>query len=148
MAKLLGSVTYDPAAAVSKATVASAMAAFDTTNARVTFTAPASLKVLVRVRCQVHGAVTMSTFLLGVMEAAAVVFRSAPMSGFPNTAVATAIIPLEVVGIITVTAGSHTFDAAWGCETFVASSLLKYGGPNDTTANNAFGALIFEVWEA
>jgi hypothetical protein len=44
-------VAYDPAAAVTKATSAAlAMTAFDTTNLRVTFTAPANGKVLVRIR--------------------------------------------------------------------------------------------------
>jgi hypothetical protein len=48
---LLAGVAYDPAAAVTKATSAAlAMTAFDTTNLRVTFTAPANGKVLVRIR--------------------------------------------------------------------------------------------------
>lgn len=146
----LGAINYDPGTAVTKGTAASAMAAFDTTNARITFAVPASGRVLVRVKCQVHGATTFSSYLLGVMEGSTVVFRSAPMSGLANTAVATAIVGLEAVGVISglTPAASKTYDAAWGCETFVASSLLKYGGPNDTTANNAFGALTFEVWEA
>jgi hypothetical protein len=48
---LLAGVAADPAAAVTKATSAApAMTAFDTTNLRVTFTAPANGKVLVRIR--------------------------------------------------------------------------------------------------
>ena len=39
-----------------------------------------------------------------------------------------------------------TWDAAYGVETAVAATGLKYGGPNNATANDAFGALIFEVW--
>ncbi len=38
--------------------------------------------------------------------------------------------------------------AAYGVETLVASTGLKYGGPNNTTANDAFGAFQFEIWEA
>lgn len=146
----LGAINYDPATAVTKGTAASAMAAFDTTNARITFTVPASGRVLVRVKCQVHGATTFSSYLLGVMDGATVVFRSAPMSGLANTAVATAIVGLEVTGVISGLTPSATevWDAAWGCETFVANSLLKYGGPDNATANNGFGALTFEVWEA
>jgi hypothetical protein len=30
----------------------------------------------------------------------------------------------------------------------VAATRLKFGGPDKTTANDAFGAFIFEIWEA
>jgi hypothetical protein len=40
------------------------------------------------------------------------------------------------------------WDAAYGVETVVASTGLKYGGPNDTTGDNAFGGFAFEVWSA
>lgn len=43
---------------------------------------------------------------------------------------------------------SLTWDAAYGVETAVTSTGLKYGGPNNATANNAFGAFQFEVWAA
>jgi hypothetical protein len=33
-------------------------------------------------------------------------------------------------------------------ETVVASTGLKYGGPNNTTTNDAFGGFAFEVWAA
>jgi hypothetical protein len=146
----LGAVLYDPAVAVSKGTIASAMAAFDTTNARITFTVPPSGKVLARVAVTMHGAATMSSPLLGVMNGASVVARAAPTGGLVNTAQTTAMIRLESVFVISglTPAASLTWDAAWGIETFVANSLLKYGGPNNATANDAFGALCFEVWEA
>jgi hypothetical protein len=145
----LGSIVYDPVTSVTKATSAAlAMTAVDTTNCRLTFTAPASLKVLVRIRCIVHGATTMPSILLGVLEGATVVMRVAPIGGLVNTAVATALVPLEATAVLAVTAGSHTFDAAYGVETLVAATGIKYGGANDATANNAFGAFIFEVWEA
>lgn len=146
----LGAVHYDPAVAVTKGAAASVLAAFDTTNARITFTVPTSGRVLVRIACVVHGATTMSSYLLGVLNGASVVGRAAPIGGLLNTAVATALLKLEATFVATgLTPGaSLTWDAAWGCETFVASSLIKYGGPNDTTANNAFGGLVFEVWEA
>jgi hypothetical protein len=126
------------------------MAAFDTTNARITFTVPASGRVLVRIQCVVHGATTFSTILLGVLNGSTVVARVAPIGGIKTTAVATAMVTQEATFVVPglTPAASLTWDAAWGIETFVASSLIKYGGPNDTTANNAFGALIFEVWEA
>lgn len=146
----LGVANYDPGTAVTKGTAASAMAAFDTTNLRIAFTVPASGRVLVRVQCVVHGATTFSTILLGVLEGSTVKGRVCPIGGLKTTAVATAMVAQEasfVVGGLT-PAANLTWDAAWGIETFVASSLIKYGGPNDATANNAFGALIFEIWEA
>lgn len=146
----LGSVLYDPAVAVTKGSAASAMAAFDTTNARITFTVPASGRVLVRIQCVVHGATTYSTILLGVIEGSTVKGRVCPVGGLKTTAVATAMVTQEatfVVGGLTPDA-ELTWDAAWGIETFVASSLIKYGGPNNATANDAFGALVFEIWEA
>lgn len=146
----LGAILYDPAVAVTKGTAASAMAAFDTTNARITFTVPARGRVLVRVCCVVHGATTFSAFLLGVMNGATVVGRVSPIGGLKSTAIATAMVTQEATFVVSglTPSASLTWDAAWGCETFVTASLLKYGGPNDTTANNAFGALQFEVWEA
>jgi hypothetical protein len=146
---LLAGINYDPAVAVTKGAAASVLAAFDTVNARVTFNAPTSGKVFVRLGCAIHGAATLSQFLLGVLDGATVRGRSAPMIGGGNIA-ATSIIKAEVGFVVTgLTAGqAYTWDAAWACETFVAGSLLKYGGPNDTTVNNAFGGLAFEVWDA
>ena len=145
----LGAVNYDPGSAVSKATSSLlAMTAFDTTNLRITFTAPASGKVLVRIHCLVTGATTFPTILLGVLEGSTVVFRASPTGGLKNTAVATAYVDQEVTGVVAVSGGSHSFDAAYGVETLIASTNIKYGGPNNTTANDAWGAIQFEVWEA
>lgn len=145
----LGAVLYDPGTAVTKGTAVSAMAAFDTTNARITFTAPASGRVLVRIQCVIHGATTFSAILLGVLEGSTVEGRVSPIGGLKATALATAMVTQEASFVVSdISAGSHIYDAAWGIETFVASSLIKYGGPNDTTANNAFGALVFEIWDA
>lgn len=145
----LGSVIVDPATAVTKATSALlAMTAIDTAAARITFTAPASGRVLVRIRCTIHGATTFPSVLLGVLEGSTVIMRVAPIGGLVNTAVATALVPIEANAVLAVSAGSHTFDAAYGVETVVASTGIKFGGPNNTTANDAFGALTFEIWEA
>lgn len=146
----LGSILLDPATAQTRGTAASAMTAFDTTNARIAFTVPANGRVLVRLQCVVHGATTFSTILLGVMQGSTVLRRVAPIGALKNTAVATAQVTQEAVFVVSgLTPGANlTWDAAWGIETFVASSLIKYGGPNDATTNNAFGALLFEIWEA
>ena len=146
----LGAVCYDPAVAVSKATSSLiAMTAFDTTNARLTFTAPASGRVLVRIRCAIEGATTYPQILLGVLEGATVRGRVAPFGALPGTAVATTRMVVEGLFCVTgITAGSHTYDAAYGVEILLASTNIKYGGPNDTTTDNAWGGLVFEIWDA
>jgi hypothetical protein len=147
----LGAILYDPTTAVTKATSAAlAMTALDTTNLRITFTAPSSGRVLVRIVCSVHGATTFPTILLGVMSGSTVVARVAPVGGLKNTAVATALATQDATFVVGGLTGgnSYTWDAAYGVETLVASTGIKYGGPNNTTANDAFGAIQYEIWEA
>lgn len=126
------------------------MAAFDTTNLRITFTVPASGRVLVRVQGTIHGAATFPQVLLGAMSGATVVGRTAPIGAPSGTALATTFMSVESLFAVTgLTPGaSLTYDAAWGTETLVAATGIKYGGPNNTTANDAFGGLVFEIWEA
>lgn len=148
---LLAAAAFDPATAVSKSTAALlALTALDTTNLRLTFTVPASGAVFVRLKGQVHGATTTPSILLGVLEGATIIGRGAPLGGLVNTAVATAIVAQEVTFCVTgLTPGvNKTWDAAYGVETLVTSTGLKYGGPNNTTANDAFGAFVFEIWSA
>lgn len=144
----LGAVLYDPATQQSKATSAAlAMTAFDTTNARITFTAPSNGIVLCRVRCAQTGAATEPSILFGVLDGSTVRGRSAPMSGRQNGT--TMRRGREAVFLVNGLTGgnSYTFDAAYGVELAVASSVLVYGGPNNSTAGDAAGALAFEVWE-
>jgi hypothetical protein len=147
---LLGSKLYDPSSAVTNkaATAAAAMTAFDTTNLRLTFTAPSTGNVLARIRGSLHGATTYAQVLLGVLESTTVRLRVPPCGGLKTTAVNTAQLALEGQGVIKgLTPGnSYTFDAAWGVETGVTSCNFKYGGPNDTTTNNAWGGFLFEIW--
>jgi hypothetical protein len=147
----LGAVLYDPAVAVTKNTTAAlAMTALDTTNLRITFTVPGSGRVLVRLMCTVHGATTMPSILLGVLEGATVKGRVSPIGGLKNTAVATAMVTQEASFVVPglTPAADLTWDAAYGVETLVASTGIKYGGPNNTTANDTFGAFVFEIWAA
>jgi len=144
---LLGSKMYDPGTAVSKATTAAlAMTAIDTTNLRLTFTAPASGKVLVRIRGVLHGYTAFPQILLGVLSGASVIGRSGPIGALKTTAVATAQLAVEAQFVVSGLSGSQTWDAAYGVETLVSSTGLKYGGPNNASGNNAFGGLLFEVW--
>lgn len=148
---VLASAQYDPAVAVSKSTTALlAMTAIDTTNLRLTFNAPANGIVFCRLRGAVHGATTFPRIQLGILEASTVVMRMNPMGQHSGTPLATTQLSQEVNGVITgLTAGSaHTYDAAYGVEIVLAATGLKYGGPNDATGNDAFGAFVFEIWEA
>ena len=147
---LLAYKHYDPAVAVTKATnVALAMTALDTTNLRNTFLAPASGNVLVRMQFTVHGATTTPQMLMGVLNVTTVVARTTPRLNGMNLTAAT-LVACEascIVGGLT-PEQSYSFDAAYGVETGVSSSAIKYGGPNTSTANNAFGGFSFEIWSA
>lgn len=146
----LASALFDPTTAVNKVTTAAiAMTALDTTNLRRAFTVPASGRVLVRLAGTLHGATTFPQIHLGVMEGATVRGRVPPVLGGGNNAAGTLnrAEAVFVVGGLT-PAAVLTWDAAYGVETAVAATGLKYGGPNDTTANNAFGGFQFEIWEA
>lgn len=147
----LGSALYDPAAAVSKATTAAlALTALDTTNLRLAFTAPANGRVLVRVKGTLHGATTFPQILLGVLEGATVKGRVAADVSVGGTALATTFAKAEGLFVVSgLTPGaSLTWDAAYGVETVVASTGFKYGGPQNATAGDAFGAAQFELWDA
>lgn len=148
---LLAATAYDPAVSVSKATTAAlALTAIDTTNLRLTFTVPSSGRVMVRLQGTLHGAATFPQILLGVLEGATVRGKVAPAGLVNGNLAATTFLTVE--GLFPVTGltpgASLTWDAAYGVETVVASTGLKYGGPNNTTAGDAFGAFIFEVWSA
>ncbi len=146
---LLGAILYDPAVAVSKATSALlALTALDTTNLRITFTVPAHGKVRVRMKGVLHGATTFPTILLGVLEGATLRGRMAPVQSLGNTAVATAMVSVEADYCVTgLAAGSVSWDASYAVQTVVASTGLKYGGPNDNVGNDAFGGFLFEIYD-
>lgn len=148
--KLLAGVAYDPATSVSKSTAALlALTALDTTNLRLSgWAVPAGGKVLVRMEGTLHGATTFPQIMLGVLEGSTVRGRRAPMMGGGNLA-ATTLLCVEAMFIVSgLTPGATpAWDAAYGVETVVASTGLKYGGPNNTTANDNFGAFCFEIYD-
>jgi hypothetical protein len=145
----LGAVLYDPAAAATKSAAAAlAMTALDTTNARITFTAPANGTVLVKLRAASKGAATTAQILLGILDGSTVRGRQVPIQR-QQSSTSAYLRPSECTFIVTgLTPGnSYTWDAAYGVETGVASYVIGWGGPNDTTASNAYGALEFSIWE-
>ena len=129
------------------------MTALDTTNLRLTFTAPANGRVMVRQNATISRGSASPWFpsiLLGVLEGATVRGRVAP-NGYPMGLVGSANMFLGVESFVTIsglTQGqSYTWDAAYGVEMVAAGSMLAYGGPNDATANNAFGGYVFEIYD-
>lgn len=148
-ARLLGGVVYDPAT-VATASLASllAMTALDTTNLRVTFTAPPSGKVEVKMAVALKGgAVGDGLFFLGVLDGATVKLR---VTTLPLPAMTTRLpFGMQARGLVLgLTPGtSYTWDMAYGVERVNSAGLLGWGGPNNTTTEDAYGAAIFEVWE-
>lgn len=145
---VLGAIAYDPATAVTKVTTAAlAMTALDTTNLRLTVTVPASGRLWVELVGTLHGAATFPQVHLGAMEGATVRARMSA-AGWTNGNLAATTF-LTVGAFIPITgltpAASITLDAAYSVETAVAATGLKYGGPNNATANDAFGAFIFAI---
>jgi hypothetical protein len=146
---LLGAALYDPAVAVSKATSALlAMTAFDTTNLRLTVTVPAHGMLRIRMVTTLTGATTVPTILLGVLNSTTVVGRQTPLD-FPGTMnAATQSCPCIADFIVTgLTPGSITLDAAYAVQVIVASTNIKYGGPNTNAGANAWGAFSFEIYD-
>jgi hypothetical protein len=146
---LLAGKLYDPGTAVNKVTTGLlALTALDTTNLRLAFVVPPSGIVLVRLKGVLHGATTFPQIMLGVLEGSTVRGRQAPMTGGGNLA-ATTLQQVEAQFLVTglTPAASLNWDAAYGVETVVASTGLKYGGPNNTTANDNFGGFAFEIWD-
>lgn len=148
---LLAGTLYDPAGAVNKVTTSRiAQTAIDTTNLRLTFNAPWNGAVLVRLRAVTHGATTNPQIFLGCLDGATIRGRVSPVSGLKNTGtLATSQIAVEALYVYPgLTAGtSYTWDAAYGVDVLAASTGLKYGGPDNTTTNDAFGGFAFEIYD-
>lgn len=147
---LLASKLYDPAAAVTKSTAALlAMTALDTTNLRLSgWAVPANGSVMVRLNGTIHGATTYPQILLGVLEGSTLRGRVSPRAVVGGVAAITTRQDVEALFVVSgLTPGATpAWDAAYAVESLVASTGLKYGGPNDTTADNAFGGFAFELY--
>ncbi len=147
--KLLAGKLYDPtSSATGTLSSLKAITAMDTTNARLTFTAPSNGSVLVIVRTVWSGATTSPQFLLGVLDGATVKARMSPVQN-QLPAVSSGQIHCHAAMVITGLAGgtSYTWDAAYGVEILFAGTVIKWGGADDTTANTSFGGLAFEIYD-
>lgn len=146
---LLGAILYDPGTAATKSTASLiAMTAVDTTNLRIAFTIPAHGMVAVRMSCVIEGGLSFPCILLGILNGATVVARINPETTFPGASGATSRMNCKAEFVISgLTPGAVNWDAAYGVEIVVISSNIKYGGPNDTTTDNAWGGFLFEVYD-
>jgi hypothetical protein len=128
------------------------MTALDTTNLRLTFTAPSSGNVYVRLRGVMSGTTTNgATVNWGVLDGATVRYRARGVGGYAScggSLIATDRQPYEATGLVTgLTPGtSYTWDAAYTVEIVGTSAVVEYGGPDDTTQDNAWGGFSFDVW--
>lgn len=145
---LLAGKSYDPAVAATASTASNiAMTAFDTTNLRLTFTAPANGSVLVRIRCTCAGSTsTMPGLMLGVLSGSTVIARQWPLNLEAALATTTSFGSSEALFTVTGIVGSQTWDAAYAVQNFAASTNIAYGGPNDAVGADAWGGFQFEIY--
>ena len=146
---LLKAALYDPSVAATKATSSLlAMTALDTTNLRLAIIVPAHGMVRFVLRCALEGATTFPQVLLGVMNGATVIGRVTPLVTINGTALATTRLALWADLTVTGLApGAMNVDAAYGVEILLAATNIKYGGPNNATTDDAWGAFVFEAWD-
>lgn len=149
---LLASAHYDPGtAATASAASLLAMTALDTTNLRLTFTAPSSGNVYVHLRGLITGTtVAAQATLWGVLDGSTVRFRQRGVGGLNNTSTISANDQscCDATGLVTgLTPGtSYTWDAAYTVDFAQTSAVVAYGGPNNTTTNDAWGGFSFDIW--
>jgi hypothetical protein len=146
---LLARRLYNPAAVVSKATdTVLDMVELDTANLRNNFVMPANGLVMVKLKGVVTGATTFPGIKLGIRDTGVNLLRMTPM-GASMQAQATTLMAQECSAVISGIAGTtYNWDATYGVENVVASTNLKYGGPNDASGADAYGGFLFEIWEA
>lgn len=149
--QLLASALYDPAVQVTVATTTlKAMTAFDTTNLRLVFTAPASGNVLVRIRVPTSAttATVQPDVLLGILDGATVRLRVVGISTSKTATSSPLAYGMEAQGVVTgLTPGNvFTWDAAYAVQA-TAGTQFSYGGPNNASGSNATGGFLYEIWK-
>lgn len=147
--KVLAATMYDPATEVfiSLSGGQFAMTAFDTTNLRLTFTAPTSGRVRVKLALAARKSLTADSFhvFLGVLDGSTVKVRipcfHGPLTSNVGTISADAVVSALTPG------QSYTWDAAYGSEDSLTGAIA-YGGPNNATEQDASGGFYYEISEA
>ena len=111
---LLAGTNYDPSTAATKlCSSLLPMTAVDTTNLRLSFTAPSNGCVMVRERCTISGSTVFPTILLGVLSGTTVVARQSPSGALGGTSASATNVTQETLFTISgLTSGSsYVWDA-------------------------------------
>lgn len=135
---LLAVKTYAPATdtVVGATTTSATLVDADATNAAITFTAPASTNVLVRLSAVQSGASASYYAYWGLREATSIIGTQVNV-GRQNLVGIWAVATIYLAGIA---AGSHTYK--WGIASGNAGQACGiYGGPT-------YGQIVMEVWAA
>ena len=152
---LLAGLLYDPSVAVGKATNALlAMTAIDTSNCRLTFTAPRHGQVLVRlvVPLEIANGGAHPWVMLGVLDGSTIRGRVlASIGALNNSSTVADSLILSASFIVSglPSEGIVSLDAAYGIEivSTSAATMLKFGGPDDAIEHTAWGGISFEVYD-
>ena len=130
---LLGSAYYEPGSVATYTTTSTTFAAIDTTNLRVTFTAPASGNVIIKFGAWING--TQPD--LGVLEGSTV--RALSLCG---TLASQQAGTKKITGL---TPGvSYTYDLAFASTTGGVTTTVKAGGALTSAAG--YGPAFIEIW--
>lgn len=129
----LAVMRYAPGSDTTIGTIASSTQGdVDATNAKITFTAPASGKVIVRVACPGNTSTNGNCFL-GLRESTSNI--AGPALVLSTSGVSMAVREFYLTGV---SAGSHTYKAAFSTS---SGTFSLYGGPT-------YGSIEMTVWEA
>ncbi len=153
---LLAATHYDPSTVANQNVGATqVLTALDTTNLRLTFTAPSGGAVLARMRGVIHGSTqgTGSQCLFGVLDGATIRGRLRTIAVFGDgggSVLATTQIVNSSSAIVTslTPSSSYTWDAALAVQAVAASGNLSWGGPDNTTQDDAYGGFSYDIWDA
>lgn len=146
---LLGAINYDPSSGGATATISatSAMVAFDSTNLRLTFTAPSSGRVMVRLAAAVTGTAAgtasgLPQLLAGVMDTSSVIKGRGQVRYYATgTYTTSGIIGWDALFPVTGLTGgnSYTWDAAWSCSFQGAGTgTITWGNSNGSGGRGGF----------
>lgn len=141
---------YAPSSQTVKSSTSATLADVDATNAAVTFTAPASGNVLIRVSAWIDYVAPGNDIFLGLREGSSDVSGTVTRVGRDNSDddfQQYVSVPLYVSGL---SAGSHTLKLSFAATQAGAAATMRIiiqDGTGTGTASK-WGPLIMEVWEA
>jgi hypothetical protein len=132
---LLAITAYNPTATDTTISTTT-QADLDATNVKVTFTAPASGNVLVRLECKAYAEASTARLGWGLRESTTDL--AGPLDVLADATTGPEIVITRSFYLTGVSAGSHTYK--WAVVRTNANCHMRYGG--------AYGQIIMEVWAA